>query len=305
MAVVERVERSHGDDAPVEPYVPTVVDGIVSAFDLFGVQSFRYCPNCSRPLGKTRPDAVTQGTGTRCDTVDKTTRRQPAAGRSTAARPTRRRPIGSSLRSSLPHWGHATPIRCLSLVDRARRSAVTQPLSAVRSRWHVPLLDIVPASVSRPHSTLAAVDHLGGLGGGRDPRGVWWMLSAATATVSSTPGGPLCRNRRDRAAPQAVHTRDSRPLAARPTPRATAVPSPRRPPPPHADRSAPCASRSTPPRPAQQRLHQQSSSNRQYRPLTCSGFEAPYSPTCGGGREGQPCPPAEKSSLMRARAWRR
>ena len=60
MAIAERVERPHGDDAPAQPYVPTVVDGIVSAFDLFGVQRFRYCPRSSRPLGKTRPDAVPQ-----------------------------------------------------------------------------------------------------------------------------------------------------------------------------------------------------------------------------------------------------
>ena len=60
MAVAERVEHLHGDDPLVKPYVPTVVDGIVSAFDLFGVQGFRYCPRNSRPLGKTRPDAVTE-----------------------------------------------------------------------------------------------------------------------------------------------------------------------------------------------------------------------------------------------------
>lgn len=60
MAVVESIERSCGSDARSEPQAPTVVDGIVSAFDLFGVQGLRYCPRCFRPLGKTRPDAVTQ-----------------------------------------------------------------------------------------------------------------------------------------------------------------------------------------------------------------------------------------------------
>ena len=60
MAVVESIERPSGDTAPTDPHVPTVVDGIVSAFDLFGVQGLRHCPRCFRPLGQTRPDAVTQ-----------------------------------------------------------------------------------------------------------------------------------------------------------------------------------------------------------------------------------------------------
>lgn len=60
MAGVESIERPCTDDAPIEPHVPTVVDGIVSAFDLFGTQGLRYCSRCFRPLGKTRPDAVTQ-----------------------------------------------------------------------------------------------------------------------------------------------------------------------------------------------------------------------------------------------------
>lgn len=60
MAVVRSIERSRGSDARNELQVPTVVDGIVSAFDLFGVQGLKYCPRCFRPQGKTRPDAVTQ-----------------------------------------------------------------------------------------------------------------------------------------------------------------------------------------------------------------------------------------------------
>lgn len=60
MPVVGSIERPNTDDAPIGAHVPTVVDGIVSAFDLFGVQGLRYCPRCFRPLGKTRPDAVTQ-----------------------------------------------------------------------------------------------------------------------------------------------------------------------------------------------------------------------------------------------------
>lgn len=60
MAVVERMEPSCGSDAQSVPQVPTVVDGIVSAFDLFGTQGLRYCRRCFRPLGETRPDAVTQ-----------------------------------------------------------------------------------------------------------------------------------------------------------------------------------------------------------------------------------------------------
>ena len=60
MTVVETIERPNGDDAPAGPYVPTAVDRIVSAFDLFNVQGPMYCRRCLRPLGKPRPDAVTQ-----------------------------------------------------------------------------------------------------------------------------------------------------------------------------------------------------------------------------------------------------
>ena len=60
MAVVESIEHPDTDVAPTEPHVPTVVDGIISAFDLLGVQGLRYCPRCFRPLAQTRPDAVTQ-----------------------------------------------------------------------------------------------------------------------------------------------------------------------------------------------------------------------------------------------------
>jgi|GEM_PF-3711439 len=60
MAVVESIERPDTDDAPIRAHVPTVVDGIVSAFDLFGVQGLRHCPRCFRPRDQPRPDAVTQ-----------------------------------------------------------------------------------------------------------------------------------------------------------------------------------------------------------------------------------------------------
>lgn len=60
MEALESVERPRGGDAPALPHVPTVADGIVSAFDLFGVHGLRYCSRCFRPLGKTRPNAVTQ-----------------------------------------------------------------------------------------------------------------------------------------------------------------------------------------------------------------------------------------------------
>lgn len=57
---VESIERPDPDVAPTESHVPTVVDGIVSAFDLFGVQGLRYCSRCFRSLDQTRPDAVTR-----------------------------------------------------------------------------------------------------------------------------------------------------------------------------------------------------------------------------------------------------
>ena len=37
MAVVGSIEAPNAEDAPIEPRVLTVVDGVVSAFDFFGV----------------------------------------------------------------------------------------------------------------------------------------------------------------------------------------------------------------------------------------------------------------------------
>lgn len=60
MAALESTERPNTDDDSIEPHVLTVVDGVISAFDLFGVQGLRRCPRCIRPSGKARPDAVTR-----------------------------------------------------------------------------------------------------------------------------------------------------------------------------------------------------------------------------------------------------
>ena len=61
MQAVEAIDRPDGDvHAESCRYVPTVVDGMVSAFDLFNVQRPMYCRRCLRPLPKTRPDAITE-----------------------------------------------------------------------------------------------------------------------------------------------------------------------------------------------------------------------------------------------------
>ena len=45
MQAVEAIDRSDGGDVHTESfhYVPTVIDGMVSAFDLFNVQRPMYC----------------------------------------------------------------------------------------------------------------------------------------------------------------------------------------------------------------------------------------------------------------------
>ena len=62
MHAVEAIDHPDGGDVHAESfhYVPTVVDGMVSAFDLFNVQRPMYCRRCLRPLPKTRPDAITE-----------------------------------------------------------------------------------------------------------------------------------------------------------------------------------------------------------------------------------------------------
>lgn len=66
MQAVEAIDRSDVADVQAESfhYVPTVVDGMVSAFDLFNVQRPMYCRRCLRPLPKTRPDAITKAWNT-------------------------------------------------------------------------------------------------------------------------------------------------------------------------------------------------------------------------------------------------
>lgn len=63
MQAVEAIDRPDGDvhaESCHYVYVPTVVDGMVSAFDLFNVQRPLYCLRYLRPLPKTRPDAITE-----------------------------------------------------------------------------------------------------------------------------------------------------------------------------------------------------------------------------------------------------
>ena len=61
MQTVEAIDRPAGDArAGSFLYVPTVVDGMVSAFDLFNVQPPMYCRRFLRPSPETRPDAITE-----------------------------------------------------------------------------------------------------------------------------------------------------------------------------------------------------------------------------------------------------
>ena len=62
MQAPEAIDRPDGVDVHAESfhYVPTVVDGMVSAFDLFNVQQPMYWHRYLRPLPKTRPDAITE-----------------------------------------------------------------------------------------------------------------------------------------------------------------------------------------------------------------------------------------------------
>ena len=62
MQAAEAIDRPGGDGVHAESlhYVPTVADGMVSAFDLFAVQGPMYCRRCLRALPETRPDAITE-----------------------------------------------------------------------------------------------------------------------------------------------------------------------------------------------------------------------------------------------------
>ncbi len=52
------------DTASWRPYVPTVADGIASAFDLFNLQGLKYCPRCFWPRQESQPDAITDAWNT-------------------------------------------------------------------------------------------------------------------------------------------------------------------------------------------------------------------------------------------------
>jgi len=60
MAVVGHLEHADADDAAIELRVPTMVDGIASAFDLFGIQSQQYRRLYVRPPSKPQQDALAQ-----------------------------------------------------------------------------------------------------------------------------------------------------------------------------------------------------------------------------------------------------
>lgn len=62
MQAMKALERPDGDGTLTESLhsVPTVVDGVVSAFDLFNIQRPIYCRRCLRALSQPRPDAITE-----------------------------------------------------------------------------------------------------------------------------------------------------------------------------------------------------------------------------------------------------
>lgn len=62
MRAVDAIDRPDGSDVRAGSFccVPTVVDGMVSAFDLFNVQRRMYRSRCLRPSPETRPDAITE-----------------------------------------------------------------------------------------------------------------------------------------------------------------------------------------------------------------------------------------------------
>ncbi len=61
MRAAEAIDRRSGDiHADSFHYVPTVIDGVASAFDLFNVQRPAYLLRCLNPSPKARPDAITE-----------------------------------------------------------------------------------------------------------------------------------------------------------------------------------------------------------------------------------------------------
>ncbi len=62
MQAVEAIDHPDGVDvhAASSYWVPTAVDGMVSAFDLFNVQRPMFWRRCLRPLPTTHPDAITE-----------------------------------------------------------------------------------------------------------------------------------------------------------------------------------------------------------------------------------------------------
>ncbi len=61
MRAVEATDRRNSDMHAESFYcVPTVIDGVASAFDLFNVQRPVYRLRCLDPSPKARPDAITE-----------------------------------------------------------------------------------------------------------------------------------------------------------------------------------------------------------------------------------------------------
>ena len=62
MQGVEAIDRPDGGDLHADSChrVPGLVDGIVSAFDLFNIQRPTYCRRCLRASPKPGPDAITE-----------------------------------------------------------------------------------------------------------------------------------------------------------------------------------------------------------------------------------------------------
>ena len=62
MQAVKALEHPDEDDTVTGSlhHVPTVVDGVVSAFDLFSIQRPMHCRRCLRALAEPRPNAVTE-----------------------------------------------------------------------------------------------------------------------------------------------------------------------------------------------------------------------------------------------------
>lgn len=62
MQATRAFERPGGDDTLTESLhcVPSVVDGVISAFDMFNIQQPVYCRRCLRAWSRPRPDAITE-----------------------------------------------------------------------------------------------------------------------------------------------------------------------------------------------------------------------------------------------------